>query len=568
MDLSDSGGPAALKGFEYQNFVAAYYVLNMLNDKQLIAVRCEAVDDVDAVYVNKIEYIQVKTTDNESKWNVKEFAEASTKTVPPKGRQQKDQIISKEDSILHKSIQCDKGDLPGYFRIVTPRDVTDSLKYLKISLDAREEKTSLREPLLNKLKRSIERHREEKSIHFTSKNGTGVEYWLDHAIWDVIPTKELLEMRCTKIIRQDAHRKGIYLSENGDAERILCSLLVNLFNKGAASRILKSINDKTYTRHDFISWFDTEITYYAERSSSHIKIYSTDKAKLQAVLSNFFKETELYQSFEGIKECTGLKGEYHRRKYGYQLIAKNLYKWFHEVLLLPNEIADVSAEKITTNFKALTSRYQKEAVFLNQLIAKALLHSTIRTNYNSQPIAASLYIDDDDKTCFDNIHIVLNLHEPDILLMGFSRLITKIDQGSIQEIVQEFDRMLASDAFSTQKEKVLIAKNDNYLLEHDINEILEANSSLDNNLDRFRFVFFIGYESPHLNCEHKNLHENYEDKLILEAKIKFKSLIENLISIDDFYKDIHVEVFMYPIPSLSSLISEIKAQVASQWQTI
>ena len=128
--------------------------------------------------------------------------------------------------------------------------------------------------------------------------------------------------------------------------------------------------------------------------------------------------------------------------------------------------------------------------------------------------------------------------------------------------------MLASDAFSTQKEKVLIAKNDNYLLEHDINEILEANSSLDNNLDRFRFVFFIGYESPHLNCEHKNLHENYEDKLILEAKIKFKSLIENLISIDDFYKDIHVEVFMYPIPSLSSLISEIKAQVASQWQTI
>lgn len=569
MDLSDSGGPAALKGFEYQNFVAAYYVLNMLEDKNLITVRCEAVDDVDVVYANKIEYIQVKTTDKDSKWNASEFADADTDIVPPQGRQRKDQTVSKEDSILHKSILCDKGSLPGYFRIITPRDVTDALKYLKISLNTRREKTELRQPLLRKLNTCVERNRPKKLTAFKSPNKNGVEYWLDHAVWEVIPNKELLEMRCTKLIRQSAHRKGIYLSENGDAERILCSLLVNLFDKGSASRVLKSINDKSYHRKDFIPWFEAEIEHYANLSHEHVKIYSTDRIELQAVLSSFFKENNLYEAanFEGKKECTGLKGEYHRRKYGYDLIARNLYKWFHEVLLLPNEIADVSANKITDKFKTLTQRYQHEANFINQLIAKALLHSTVRTTYKAQPIAAHLHIDDDNDTCFDNIHIVLNTHEPDNLLMGFSRLLTIVNTLSLEEIVGEFHELLESEAFSTQKEKVLIAKKDNYLLEHDINDILEPNSSLDNNLDRFKFVFFIGYESDHLKCSSKDMAQDFEEKLVSEATNKFRALVDHLVSVDDFYEDLHIEVYLYPIPSLASLINEVQNQVASQWTT-
>lgn len=570
MELSDSGGPAALKGFEYQNFVAAYYVLCMLEDKNLIMVRCEAVDDVDVVFVNKVEYVQVKTTDKDSKWNAKEFAEADTHSVPPQGKQRKYQTVSKEDSILHKSILCDKGRLPSYFRIITPRDVTDVLKYLKISLNTRNEKIELRSPLLKKLTTCIEKNRSEKLIVFKSPNGNNVEYWLDHAVWEVIPTKELLEMRCTKLIRQSAHRKGIYLSENGDAERILCSLLVNLFEKGAASRVLKSINDKSYHRHDFISWFEDEIEHYASLTQKHVKIYSTDRTELQAVLTPFFKENDLYEdfNFEGKKECTGLKGEYHRRKYGYSLIARNLYKWFHEVLLLPNEIADISIDKITDKFKLLTLRYQHEANFINQLIAKALLHSTVRTTYKAQPIAAHLYVDDDNNTCFDNIHIVLNAHEPDNLLMGFSRLISIVNKQSLEEIVEEFHELLESDAFSTQKEKVLIAKKDNYLLEHDIDDILKANSSLDNNLDRFKFVFFIGYESNYLECSSKNMIQDVEKQLVSEATNQFRSLVDHLIVVDEFYEDLHIEVYLYPIPSLTSLINEVKNQVVSQWTIV
>lgn len=569
MELSDSGGPAALKGFVFQNFVAAYYTLLMLEDKNLLSVRCEAIDDVDAVYTNKVEYIQVKTTDNDTKWNISDFANAETKIVPPVKPQRNNQTVSKENSILHKSILCDIGELPSHFRIVTPRDVTDSLKYLKISLNNRNEKLELKAGLLKRLKVAIERNRPKKSMPFISPNGNGIEYWLDHAEWEVIPSAELLESRCTKLIRQAAYRKGICLTENGDPERILCSLMNNLFKKGAESRVLKSIDDKSYLRENFIPWFESEIEHYANLSDEHIKIYTTDKSKLQTVLSLFFKDSNLYEKdeYDGIKDCIGLKGEYHRWKYSYDLIANNLYKWFHEVLLLPNEIADNAPDKITDKFQLLTQRYKQEASFISNLVAKALLNSTVRTSYKTQPIAANLHIDDCDGTCFDNIHIVLNKHQPDQLLMGFSRLINTIDASSISSIVSEFNSLLGSEAFSTQKEKVLIAKNDNYLLDHDINDILNAQSSLDANLDRFRFVFFIGYQSQNLNCNFKKMSEDYEEQLKSEVIYQFKYLVDKMISEEEFFQNLHIEVYLYPIPSLSSLISEIQTQVASQWKT-
>lgn len=566
MEQSDSGGVAALKGFTYQNLAAAYYVLNMLRDKSLVSVRCEVVDDIDLIYHDRIEYVQVKTTDGDSKWCVQDFAEATTKVVPPTGLQRNDQIVSNEDSILHKSILCDKGELPGYFRILTLREVTDSLKYLKTSLDVRYEKLERRPALLKRLQNCIKRNRPNKKPPFISPNGNDVEYWLDHAEWEVVSSPELLELRCTKLILQSAQNKGVYLSANGDPERILASLLNSLFKKGASSRVLKSMADKSYHRSDFISWFNEEIEHYATHSNEHIKVYPTASNQLQAVLSSFFNDSNVYDTynFSGDKIWTGLQGQYHRNKYSYDLIAKNIYGWFHEVLLLPNEIADNSPQNVTTKFTLFTQRYRKQTDFLNELVAKVLLHSTIRTESKTQPIAANLYFDDNQQTCFDNIHILLDDHLPDKLLMGFSRLIN--EHYSLSDIVQDFDNLLTSDAFSNQKEKILEAKAGSHLLEHDIDDILAACCSLDKNLHRFKFVFFIGYESEHLECNSKNMALDFESHLISEATTQFKALVDQLIAEDDFYEDLHVEVYLYPSPSLNALINAVQTQVSSQWK--
>ncbi|EKF9985942.1 DUF4297 domain-containing protein, partial [Vibrio cholerae] len=519
MEQSDSGGVAALKGFTYQNLAAAYYVLSMLRDKSLTSVRCEVVDDIDLVYDNRIEYVQVKTTDGDSKWCIKDFAEATTKTVHPTGRQRVNQTISQEDSILHKSILCDKDRLPGFFRMLTPREVTDSLRYLKVPLSDRGEKIQERGPLLKRLSAAVNRHR-KKLPPFSSPNGNDTEYWLDHAEWTVIPNREHLELLCTKLILQSAHQKGIYLSANEDPERILASLLKNVTDKGATSRVLKTIANKSYHRKDFIPWFNAEIEHYANLSSSHVKVYATSSKELKAILSSFFHHQKMYE-LVGDKSCTGLHGQYHQRKYSYNIIAKNLHQWLPEVLLLPGEIADNTPENLTRKFSTFTERYSKNADFISNLVSKALLHSTIRTEYKSQPIAAVLHIDDAQKTCFDNVHIVLEDHAPDKLILGFSELIGTDIEESLVDIVTNFDDLIESEAFSSQKEKILTAKDDSYLLEHDIDEILAPNKSLDDSLDRLRFVFFIGYESNHLKCDKKEMEETYLDKLEGEAIHQF-----------------------------------------------
>lgn len=569
MEQTDSGGVAALKGFTYQNLAAAYYVLNMLRDKSLISVRCEVVDDIDLIYENRVEYVQVKTTDGNSKWCMQELAEATTKSVPPVGRQRNYQTVSNEDSILHKSLLCDKDSLPGFFRILTPREVTDSLRYLKVSLSGRNEKIQERGPLLKRLTSTVNRHR-QKLPTFISPNGHDVEYWLDHMEWDVIPSREVFESRCTTIILQSAENKGVYLSANGDASRILASLLKNVTDKGATSRVLKTIANKSYHRKDFISWFNDEIEHYANLNNCHVKVYTTNNTQINAILSSFFYDNNIYDMhhYEGDKACKGFHGQYHQKKYSYNIIAKNLHKWLPETLLLPSEIADNSPENLVNKFSTFTRRYGGSIDFISNLTSKALLHSTIRTEYKSQPIAADLHIDDANSTHFDNVHIVLDNHAPDKLIMGFSELIGENIPESITEIVTKFDHLIASEAFSSQKEKILTAKDDSYLLEHDIDEILEPNKSLDDFLDRFQFVFFIGYESSHLKCNMKEMEKTYLEELEGEAVDKFKALIDQLIDKNDYCEDLNIEVYLYPVPSLNSLIHAVQEQGESLWNLV
>jgi len=121
MNQSDSGGLGAKKGFFYQDLAAAFYLTQMLIDKTLKYVRCEVVDDIDLVYENHIEYIQVKTNDNDSKWTVTELCKTKKAT--------------KNDSIIHKSLSCDNNSAyVAKFKILSPREVNSYLQCLRIPL--------------------------------------------------------------------------------------------------------------------------------------------------------------------------------------------------------------------------------------------------------------------------------------------------------------------------------------------------------------------------------------------------------------------------------------------------
>ncbi|MFL3652805.1 MAG: dsDNA nuclease domain-containing protein [Pseudoalteromonas sp.] len=570
MEQSDSGAPGALKGYNYQHLTAAYFVLGMLRDKSLKSVRCEVIDDIDLVYEDRIDYVQVKTTDNDTKWSLKEFAESSVKKIPPQGSQIKHREVSQEDSILHKSMSCDKINLKCNFRIVTLRDVKKELQFLKVAFSARKEKLEARDKLLAALKRKMKYKKHRSSPEFKSPNGKDIEYWLDNTIWIVIPSIEQLELLCIKLILQAANDHGIYLDANRDPEYILNNLLVNLSGKAAESRVLKSTRDKSYSRFDFITWFIAEASFCASRNISKIKVYSSNEEELKAVIYEFCKIQTLFEPFNytGDKVCTGLHRGYHREKYDYLQIAKNLCSWIPAFILLPDELADHSPKSFSENINTFFDRLSIDLKDLNVFISRVLLYSVIRTSYQSQPIAASLYLDRDGQDCFDNIHILLSDHEKDSLIMGFSNLLDSCGSNNIDSIISSFDNLLSSDVFTCQMEKILEVKDDRYLLKHDIDEILDSSTSLDKHLSRFRFAFFIGYESPNLSCDSTNLNEDYLKKLESEIEGKFKLLIDKLILTDRYFGNLHIDVYIYPIPSLNKLNEAIKKEVESKWKSI
>ncbi|ADZ91351.1 dsDNA nuclease domain-containing protein [Marinomonas mediterranea] len=550
MPKSDSGGIGAKKGFLYQDYVAALYTLKMLDDKSIEKVRCEVSDDIDIIYDDHIEYIQVKTTKADKSWQLSEFTKASYKTTKTKtGRERKKY---NNDSILHKSLDCDAEHLNGLFRIVTPRDVYANLSYLKIPLSERSGNPR-REGILKSLRGALR--------DYESPNGNNVEYWLDHATWQVIATDEQIKLAAFKIITTVAYEYcGVHLNPTRDPQRILNDLLTNLIEKSATSIVLRSEDQKTYTRKDFIYWFKKEVEHYGNQARNQLKVYTTDSAKLTAILDTFLTDDNLYR-LEGDKSCRGIKGKYHRKKYKYESISKGITKWLPEVLLRPSEIADQSPEKLEDKIQSYASKKAHILSTLDSLIANVLLHSTIRTSYNSQPIPAHLYIDDEKGTSFDNVHILLNDHEPDSLIMGFSHLIEGDVDGSLEKIVEKFDELLESDAFSSRNEKILEDKEDSYLLKHDIDEILQSNTSLDEHISRFRFAFFLGYETDILKCNQCEMSKEYLVELEAEVISHFQKLIDSLIEKDDFFEDLHIYVYLCPIPSIDTLKSSVRKVV-------
>lgn len=552
MANSDSGGIGAKKGFLYQDYVAALNVLFMLQNKKIQEVRCEVSDDIDIVYEEFIEYVQVKTTASNKSWLLTELTNCSKKTVPAK-KPGSTKVIKNKDSILHKSLSCDTGKLLGHFRIVTPRDLHANLSYLKVALKDRTDKDK-RNTILKSLSRALN--------GFASPKGTNAEYWLDHATWEVLPTIEQIKLLATSIITKVAFEHcAVHLNPTRDPERILNDLLVNIIEKSATSIVLKSVDSKTYKRADFLTWFEREIEHYNSDPTKLLKVYTLSGSDIGAILHTFFTNNSTY-TFTGKKICEGVKGGYHRQRYLYEEISRGIKKWIPEVLLRPSEIADHAPERLEEKLRILTERKANYLSNIEGLVAKVLLHSLVRTGFKAQPIPAHLYIDDGKDTLFDNVHILINDHEPDALLMGFSQLINGDLHEALNKMVTDFDELLTSDAFTSRNEKLLESKEDGYLLKHDVDEILTSSTSLDENLSRFVFAFFIGYETHRVSCYEPREASSYLPELESEAISHFQLLIDSLIRQDVFFENLNIHVYIYPVPSMEQLLKAIQSESA------
>src|SRR5476649_803879 len=189
MDRNDAGGVGAKEGFLYQYYAAAFFVTNMLLDKRLKAVRCEVTDDIDLIYNDYIEFVQVKGTEVKGKWGVALLTKKIKKTP-----------VSEGESILQKSLSLDRYDAKSRFRIITKYETNSQLSYLRLPIDHRKsckEEDDLITSLTTKL----------NDIKSPQKNG--IDYWVRNTFWDVQYSKDDLRRQAVENISKAAASEGV-----------------------------------------------------------------------------------------------------------------------------------------------------------------------------------------------------------------------------------------------------------------------------------------------------------------------------------------------------------------------
>lgn len=534
MESNDSGGVAAKHGFLFQDCVAAYHVTRMLRDKNIRSIRCEVTDDIDVLSDGCIDFVQVKSTEK-TRWNISDIATDS------KGANKKKIPCS---SILHKSMQCESGaGLSRRYSIVTEDKVNKTLEYLTISPTARVGKPG-RQELIDDLNK--------RTKNYQTLSGVSVADWVDAATWTVYHTIRELELLGIKNIRmasEDLH--GIILSSETVAEDIWCRILDTVTRKGEHSRRIHSADDKSYSRPDLLGWFKSRVE--DDQSRSGRKIYV--KRALPHILTPFRAPMA---SACAKRKGQALHQQYSLKKYRYQHIADNVCKWLDEVFLRPKEIADINKLTVIEKRELLKTSVFKSLHDVSEFLGRVLLHATIRQHHESQPIPCMLYVEKSGaEKILENVHIVRRDSEGDQLWIGFSELVTEVDIAVRLPEIRERLYQDISECIDTARSKILDVKDDNFLLCHDIDEILDGSRPFDAHHDRFTFVLFVGYDS-NLLTEPETL--GYENDLEKETAALFDKFAADLIE-DSPFANLCVHVFIYPAPSLQQLTLLVENKV-------
>lgn len=174
----ERGGEEARKGFEFQDHVAAGFLIDMLLKPDLLEVWCETHDDITLIWRgndgHEVEFVQVKALSLNQLWSVAKLTE----------RERKDKKSVSGSSILERSMANDRGCEPSRFRIVTTLPPKDNLAFLQLPFNSpdRLEKSNEVSELVADLEKRIDNYR--------SPNGNGVEYWLTNSLWDVQQSDE------------------------------------------------------------------------------------------------------------------------------------------------------------------------------------------------------------------------------------------------------------------------------------------------------------------------------------------------------------------------------------------
>lgn len=527
---SNAGGPAARQGFKYQDHVAVSFIFKMLCDSNYFQVECETADDIVAVFLRAgqlvNEYIQVKTTESNSKWNWQEVtALDGTKA---------------DSSLLHKSLKCDVRPGLARFRIVTRRDVATILEGFKIELEKRvlPDSTTVRGTALVK-----------KFKKFTSLQKRDFAYWAENSVWQVYGDVEALEAVNIKVLAQLA--EGLGNRPNFTQLQAIYEEFLEMADKAATANGKTAAATKTILREPARAHLKKLLDEADEKSTATAKPY---KKRPDPFLVEFHASTEegLLHSFSGFDV------RYALRKWRHDSFAKHLIEWLPEFSLKASEIVNILAHNAEAILARTISAFSDSELPRDRLIAELILHAILRSRQNSEPVACKVFYKSAGKLSeFGNAHIVQVPGQDDQLWLGLARLIEAGDmETTLAQICEVLDDTISETVLSAEREIIINLREP---LHHQpkadaFNQALHRNSSVDDMLNVLCFPILLTYDSDALSS---GWLADYLNHLKKEIEAHFSTFTAQL---PENIQHVKVMVFMVPMENIELLTKAFNAR--------
>ena len=527
---SDAGGPAARQGFKYQDHVAVSFIFKMLQDSNYSQVECETADDIVAVFqcagqiVN--EYIQVKTTESDGKWNLKEItALDGTKA---------------NSSLLHKSLKCDVRSGIARFRIVTKRDVAKILDGFKKEIDKRvlPDITTTRGVALRK-----------QFKKFVSPQKRDFLYWAENFVWQVYGDVEALEAVNIKALFQLA--EGLGNRPNFTQLKAIYEEFLEIADKAATASVKTATVSKIILRAPTLDHLKKLLDEADDMSTATSKPY---KKRPDPFLVEFHSNTKesLLHSFSGFDVRYSLK------KWRHENYAKHLIEWLPEFSLKASEIVNILAHNAETILARSISTFSDSELPRDRLIAELILHSILRSRQNSEPVACKVFYKSAGKLSeFGNAHIVQMPDQDDQLWLGLARMIKASDMDTTLEQIREIlDETISETVLSAEREIIISLREP---LHHQpkadsFNQALHRNSPVDDMLNILCFPILLTYDSAALSS---GWLVDYVDNLKKEIETHFSTFTSEL---SENIKQVKVLIFLVPMESIELLTKAFNAR--------
>ncbi|MEJ8676302.1 HamA C-terminal domain-containing protein [Chromobacterium amazonense] len=528
--LSNAGGPAARQGFKYQDHVAVSFIFKMLRDSSYTQVECETADDIVAVsycsgaLVN--EYIQVKTTEGDSKWNWQEVIALDG--------------IKADSSLLHKSLKCDVRPGLARFRIVTKRDVAKILEGFKTELDKRvlPDTTTTRGKALVKAFKT-----------FASPQKRDFAYWAKNSVWQVYGDVESLEAVNLKALSQLAERLGN--RPNFTQLQAIYDEFLEMADKAATANVKTASSSKIIHREPALAHLKKLLDEADDKSTATSKPY---KKRPDPFLVEFHASTEegLLHSFSGFDVKYSLK------KWRHENFAKHLIEWLPEFSLKASEIVNILAHNAEAILARSISTFSDSDLPRDRLIAELILHAILRSRQNSEPIACKVFYKSAGKLSeFGNAHIVQIPGQDDQLWLGLARLIeANAMDATLEQICEVLDETISETVLSAEREIIISLREP---LHHQpkadaFNQALHRNSPVDDMLNVLCFPILLTYDSEALSSGYV---ADYINNLKAEIETHFRTFTTQL---PENIKQVKVMVFLVPMESIELLIKAFNAR--------